>query len=942
MFNNASLSAAVEKYKTAFSQSHWDEERYKWEAVKRFQARWNIDEPDFAKMFMEATDKTSNLLDTKNRYPRSAIQFLSTADTEAIRTLFRELYDDSKDVIARIEDFQHEVDALYVKNNPPDKTRQHYQDVNTITTYLWLQFPDRYYIYRYTDFKTAAKVVGSDLEIKKGNTAVNLDGCYKLYDEICAYLADDKDLSNILQPKLDDDCYPDSARKILTQDFVFYLNDLMNKKGDADEQGWFPEEYDPGITVDGWRELLANDRIFTQSSLEIMKRLVDTGGMATCSQLSSKYGETINFYNSGSSALAKRVAAETGCPPLESQNEDTRWWPILYTGRAAAKETEGIFVWRLRDELRCALMETDLSGIPLYGKRRPAIWKISHGTTHISSTEAKQFEARRVIVVHKDTKAKASKKITQGEDFMTNMREGDFFYLCYGNRIQLLGRISSDEVKLNPEKQDDWYERPYTVIARSRDSSPYKGPQKWWTPNNNSTCIMVSEADKPVFEKVILEPYFDLSIYTLLGKTKRYWWLNASPKIWSFSQIGVGGEQFYSFENGKNNKRRIYQNFLDAQMGDIIIGYESSPVKKIVALCVVSRENNGTRLYFKKTENLVVPVDYATIKDCPELGQMECLNQHGSLFKLTPREYEVIMEMVRDANPAEWAGACEEYKKEDFLSDVYMSEEQFGRLSALLKHHKNLILQGAPGVGKTYAAKRLAYAVMGEKDDERIAMVQFHQSYSYEDFIAGYKPQEEGFSLQYGIFYQFCRKAENRPNKPFFFIIDEINRGNMSKIFGELLMLIEKDYRGSSLTLACDGTAFSVPENLYIIGMMNTADRGIALVDYALRRRFGFFDMRPGFQSTGFKKYQANLESKVFDALIRCVEELNEEIEQDESLGKGFCIGHSYFCSQEECAVEWMRAVVEYDLIPTLEEYWFDEPNKLARWSGHLRGVFND
>ena len=106
-----------------------------------------------------------------------------------------------------------------------------------------------------------------------------------------------------------------------------------------------------------------------------------------------------------------------------------------------------------------------------------------------------------------------------------------------------------------------------------------------------------------------------------------------------------------------------------------------------------------------------------------------------------------------------------------------------------------------------------------------------------------------------GIFYKFCQKAANNPEKPYFFIIDEINRGNMSKIFGELLMLIEKDYRGKKLILAYSGKPFSVPKNIYIIGMMNTADRSLALIDYALRRRFSFFAMEPGFQTEGFQAY---------------------------------------------------------------------------------------
>ena len=229
---------------------------------------------------------------------------------------------------------------------------------------------------------------------------------------------------------------------------------------------------------------------------------------------------------------------------------------------------------------------------------------------------------------------------------------------------------------------------------------------------------------------------------------------------------------------------------------------------------------------------------------------------------------------------------------------------------------------------------------MGEKDNSRIQFVQFHQNYSYEDFIMGYKPTGSGFELKDGIFYRFCREAAKHPEKDYFFIIDEINRGNLSKIFGELLVLIEKDYRGVEATLAYNGEAFSVPKNLYLIGMMNTADRSLAMIDYALRRRFSFFEMLPGFDSAGFIEYQNGLNSDTLNELILRVKELNNAIILDKTLGKGFCIGHSYFCGCEDCTDEWLRDIVDFDIIPMLSEYWFDNSAMLQRWENILHGVF--
>ncbi len=281
------------------------------------------------------------------------------------------------------------------------------------------------------------------------------------------------------------------------------------------------------------------------------------------------------------------------------------------------------------------------------------------------------------------------------------------------------------------------------------------------------------------------------------------------------------------------------------------------------------------------------------------------------------------------------------YRKENFLAEVYMSEPQYNALVGVLHTRKNVILQGAPGVGKTFAAKRLAYSMMGKKDADRVMMVQFHQSYSYEDFIEGYRPSANGFELAKGTFYTFCKRAADDSGNDYFFIIDEINRGNLSKIFGELFMLIEADKRGpqNKLQLLYSHELFYVPSNVYLIGMMNTADRSLAMLDYALRRRLAFFDLKPGFDSAGFMKYRQALSNSKFDDLIARVVRLNDDIVTDDTLGEGFVIGHSFFCGldQDEAIDSKLSAIVEYELIPMLKEYWFDDQAKVHEWSDALR-----
>lgn len=420
---------------------------------------------------------------------------------------------------------------------------------------------------------------------------------------------------------------------------------------------------------------------------------------------------------------------------------------------------------------------------------------------------------------------------------------------------------------------------------------------------------------------------------------KQYWWLVANPKIWSLSDMKVGDEQDYTLYSDTGHPRRIHQHFLNARKGDVVIGYESTPTKQVVGQLEVSRANDGESIGFRKTETLPVPIDYSTLRDMPDLVGMEYMkNQQGSFFKLTADEYDIIMEVIRGENPVVKKDSLETYDRSKFLDEVYVSYEDYEQLESLLLRKKNLILQGAPGVGKTFAAKRLAYAIMGEKDDNRVVQVQFHQNYSYEDFVMGYKPNENGgFELKNGIFYKFCKRAAADSDHKYFFIIDEINRGNLSKIFGELLMLIENDYRDKPIQMSYREEHFAVPSNVYIIGMMNTADRSLAMIDYALRRRFSFYEMKPGFENTSFSEYVDKQHDPHLNHLVKAIIELNKVIASDDSLGSGFCIGHSYLC---ELGTHYnLESIVEYDIIPMLREYWFDNDERFNLESQKLRNA---
>lgn len=278
------------------------------------------------------------------------------------------------------------------------------------------------------------------------------------------------------------------------------------------------------------------------------------------------------------------------------------------------------------------------------------------------------------------------------------------------------------------------------------------------------------------------------------------------------------------------------------------------------------------------------------------------------------------------------------YGIEDALSELFMSRDALTHILEQLRRKKNIILQGAPGVGKTFIAKRLAWLQLGVRDESAVEMVQFHQSYTYEDFVQGLRPTKDGhFAVKDGCFYRLCRKALANPGQDYFLVVDEINRGNLSKILGELMMLIETDKRGQEMTLAYSEEPFTVPANLYLIGTMNTADRSLSLVDYALRRRFAFLTLDPGFETEAFAAHLGGhgITPPQIQHIRVQMAALNHEISKDEAnLGTGYRIGHSFFTpvGQVTDFRKWFQAIVRYEILPLLEEYWIDDPKMVQQF----------
>jgi MoxR-like ATPase len=380
----------------------------------------------------------------------------------------------------------------------------------------------------------------------------------------------------------------------------------------------------------------------------------------------------------------------------------------------------------------------------------------------------------------------------------------------------------------------------------------------------------------------------------------------------------------------------------DMQVGDTVIAKMGR--RRLLAIGTIESKyiydlsrheyHNIRHVKWSMAKTLDLPVDVLlptkTLTDVTEYKQLMNFVSDNYLEEITPPPLPQKAYGVNDA-----------------LEGLFMYRNEFENILSAIKTKKNVILNGPPGVGKTFVAKRLAWAFLGSEDESRLQMVQFHQSYAYEDFIQGWRPTSHGgFELRNGVFYEFCNKARMDLSRPYVFIIDEINRGNLSKILGELMMLIEPEKRGSEnaipLTYSDSGERFSVPENIYLIGLMNTADRSLAMVDYALRRRFRFIELRPQFDHPAFTEHlrEHRASDEMIQKIIDRFKALNQKIEADhKNLGRGFVIGHSFFCLSSTNTIadeDWHRSIILEEIAPLIEEYWFDRRETAKKWIDEL------
>ncbi len=412
-----------------------------------------------------------------------------------------------------------------------------------------------------------------------------------------------------------------------------------------------------------------------------------------------------------------------------------------------------------------------------------------------------------------------------------------------------------------------------------------------------------------------------------------YWWLNVNPKKIRFKELDIDDVFEYSTLNEDGSLIKLSHNFEEANEGETVIIYEVGQTNEIIGIGEVYQKLSDNTIKFKKVEGFAEPIPRYAIEENREIVNIEAFrNQQGSFFKLSKSEYDAIMVVIREYNPQKRYRPYVPYTKESFLSEVFFEEDEFDELKALIESRKNVILQGAPGVGKTFISNKIAYAIMGEKDDDKILNIQFHESYSTDEFLEGYRPDGIGiYKFRRGCFKIHCAKAANDPTHKYFVIIDEINRGNITKIFGESFMLIDPDKRGKKhyIELSCSKERFFVPENLYIIGTMNMSDHEYAISDYALRRRFAFYTVKPIYDNKKFIDFYEK------DALLSRV--VNKVKEINSTLSDSNKIGHCFFCEKQ--SPQELKMTVKYNIIPLMQDYFYNDEAKSNQITTELENV---
>ena len=791
----------ISQYKESFAT--WiPQEIYKWRAVQCFQEHWVPERADFAGMLKEALAQASNLMDTNYSFPRKMITFFAEQEPDTVRFMFQKLLDPEADVIEQIQNFKQNADALLSRYQLKESMKQHYQGDRTICTYLFFARPNQHFLYQYGKLKAFLAETGLSATYKMGDIQ-NVLTYHEVANKVLACVQQDSELLNMFETKraeFGSEYYPDAEHHLLADDIIYFGSQLY-------KSDYWPSlaEYDPEISTEQWLELLLDRTICTAENLQILKAIQQVGGEATCKQLSLKLGDTSAHYNGSMVQLARRVQEKTGCPLVQNENNDQKWWPILFVGRTALQDQPGTYSWKLRDELAEALKllpQKEVNNPMSFAKNTILYGPPGTGKTYqtvnyaVAIIEGKSLEAVQTenheAVLERYRQYRQDGRI----EFTTFHQSFGYEDFIEGIRPIFAEDREEDSGDISYEIADGVFKK-FCATAQPPAVDPNQNPYGFSESPTIWKVSLASTGDNPVRD------------YCMKQGCIRIGWDEYGEAITDDMDYHVGG-------------KTVLNAFLSRmQPGDIILSCYTA--HSIDAIGVVTGE----------------PEWHPEFEHYKRLRTVKWLIQKKSI-PITDFRLE----------------------KSLTLSTVYRLNTTVTNVIDVL--NKNGFSGAAPAKGT---------------------------------------------------------------KGPYVFIIDEINRGNISKIFGELITLIEPSKRlGQSEELQAklpySHEEFGIPDNVYLLGTMNTADRSIAMLDTALRRRFSFVEMMPDSSVLDGVEVEGISISGLLTTLNRRIEVLFD---------REHTLGHAFFTPlRHSPSIQTLGEIFRDKVIPLLQEYFYDDYEKIC------------
>jgi len=810
---NEKIKNIIALYKDDFIRIN-NEERFKWEAIHTYKKVWNIDADNFAQTVSAAFRNHGTLLRAGNYYPYKMLITFAEAEPETVRSLFKTLYNETLPFDERFRAFRDGFNKFYGPQN-----LNSYQDLHAVSVYLTFEYPEKHHIYKYRVLKNFIKAIGYN----SGNIDSMTDTeKYNLLSDVCGRVLEllDDEVKEISMERLDENCYADEAFHILAHDIIYFGSQNVFSEDKEDGVYWpSPEEYDPQISEAEWMDILNNRDITTIDTLRMLKMILMQGGESTCANLAEKYGNTHNHYNKLGSNFGERVKKALDCPDCIDDGQ-VRFFPIPFLGRYITENGNKRYSWKLRDELKAALENTDLSDIDLTAKE-----------------ELKMNISKNTILYGPPGTGKTYNTVLYAVAIIENKNLSEVKAEEYNDVLSRYNEYKSEGlIEFTTFHQSYGYEEFIEGIKPILNSESDESDVKY-TMEDGLFKAFCSRSSIPVAKKSDME----------LG-------LNKNPTIWKVSLWSTGDNPI---------RTECHEN------GHIRIGWDMY----------------GAEI----TEDT----------DFSENGGKNVLNAFISQMKIGDIVFSCYSSTTIDAigvvsGEYEWCG--EEY---DELN-------RRRKVNWIVKDIREDIVEINGGNTMTLAS---VYRLKNIALSDAITIIE------------KYLPQA----------------VEEKKNHVF--IIDEINRGNISKIFGELITLIEPTKRigqteGMKIRLPYSQTMFGVPDNVYILGTMNTADRSIAAIDTALRRRFRFKEIMPDVDVLNGITVEGVIIKNMLDKINKRITALYD---------REHTIGHSYFLPlKDNPTLDTLAVIFSDDIIPLLQEYFYEDYEKIRLVLGDNKKSVDD